>query len=177
MENQQEFTEALQPVIALFDSFGIIGKLVQLAIAVLTFVSMWIVYCKAGQGGWKLLIPIYGDYIRFKIAHCAGRFWANLLLPIISTVLIVLGVLQGAGSVTGILESAGAAGPMILIGVILVIITAVIRITVPFKMAAAFHCSGAFGLGLWLLPTVFYAILAFNRSIVYDRKETIYRSL
>lgn len=173
MDYQEQFTEALQPIVNFFANISTLGKLIQLAIAIFTFVSMWIVYSKAGQGGWKLLIPIYGDYIRFKIAHCAGRFWANLFFPTVSTVLIVVGLpmffSSGTAANTGVI--------LVLLGLALILITAVIRITVPFKMAAAFNCSGAFGLGLWLLPTIFYAILAFNKSIVYGQKETIYGSL
>ena len=171
MEYQQELMEALRPVLAFFNGISTIGKLIQLAVAILTFVSVWIVYNKAGQGGWKLLIPIYGDYIHFKIAHCTGRFWASLFLPVVSTVLIVIGLALSFGGEngTGLI--------LLLLGLALVIVTAVIRITVPFKMAAAFNQSGFFGLGLWLLPTIFYAILAFNKSIVYGQRETIYGSL
>lgn len=171
MEYQEQLAEALQPLITFWANISMFWKLLQLAFAILTFVSVWIVYNKAGQGGWKLLIPIYGDYIHFKIAHCAGRFWASLFLPILSTVLMVLGLTMALGGdySTGLV--------LVLAGLALVITTAIIRITVPFKMAAAFNQSGFFGLGLWLLPTIFYAILAFNKSIVYGQRETIYGSL
>ncbi len=171
MEYQAQFTEALRPLVDFFANMSMLAKLIQLAIAIFTFVSMWIVYRKANQGGWKLLIPIYGDYIRFKIAHCAGRFWANLFLPVVSSPLIFLGLVIAFGSG----ESIGLI--MFFVGLALLIAVTVIRITVPFKMAAAFNQSGFFGLGLWLLPTIFYAILAFNKSIVYGQRETIYGSL
>jgi hypothetical protein len=44
------------------------------------------------------------------------------------------------------------------------IVNIVFAIMLPFKLAKAFGESSGFGVGLWLLPVVFYPILAFGKS-------------
>ena len=167
-------SEVTNRFFALMNQIGTLGKLIQLAIAVVSIVSMWIVYQKAGEGGWKIFIPIYGDYVRFKIAHCPGRFWSSAIFNILGTGALVYGILRIFAEAAATSSSAGSIGLIILLGAVLLLIACILRITVHFKMATAFHLPGIFGLGLWLLPTLFYAILAFNRNIRYQVRETIY---
>ncbi len=61
-------------------------------------VSYWKLFNKAGERGWKCLIPFYNDYVRYKITWKPAVFWA----------ILVLGILMGGithhlskGSVTG----------------------------------------------------------------------------
>lgn len=174
MNANDTISEVTSQLFALMDQIGTLGKLIQLALAVLTIVSMWIVYQKAGEGGWKIFIPIYGDYVRFKIAHCAGRFWSSAILNILGTGALVYGILRILAKAAGASPSADSTVLIILLGAAFLLIAGILRITVHFKMASAFHLPGIFGLGLWLLPTLFYAILAFNRNIRYEVRETIY---
>ncbi len=60
------------------------------AILLVAIIAQWKVYTKAGQAGWKVLIPIYNIYILLKII---GRPWWWLLLLLIPIVNIVVGVL------------------------------------------------------------------------------------
>lgn len=43
--------------------------IVALAIAyeILLIVSYWKLFNKAGEKGWKAIIPIYNDYVRYKL--------------------------------------------------------------------------------------------------------------
>lgn len=34
----------------------------------LQIIANWRIFTKAGEAGWKSIIPIYGDYISYKIA-------------------------------------------------------------------------------------------------------------
>lgn len=174
MNANDSLSEITGQLLALTDRLGTVGKIVQLAITVLTIVSMWIVYQKAGEAGWKIFIPIYGDYIRFKIAHCAGRFWTSAVLNLFGTGALVYSIFQLMAEAAGASPSAGSAVLILLLSAALLLIAGTLRITVHFKMAVAFRLPGIFGLGLWLLPTLFYAILAFNRNIRYEVRQTIY---
>lgn len=40
-------------------------------------------FTKAGEAGWKSLIPIYGDYVSYKIAWQTSYFWLNFILGIL----------------------------------------------------------------------------------------------
>ena len=42
--------------------------IIVLVIAIIEIVAMWKLFSKAGQAGWKSLIPIYNTVILFKIA-------------------------------------------------------------------------------------------------------------
>ena len=42
--------------------------LISIAIGVLTIIANWKIFTKAGQAGWKSLIPIYNIVILFRIA-------------------------------------------------------------------------------------------------------------
>lgn len=158
--------EELMELFAVNQTLNMAVGVVNLVVAIFSFVAMWIIYNKAGEGGWKLLIPIYGGYIRYKIAGCKGRYWASFLLSLLSTVLMSYGVIRlaEASFYTGVPDSVYIC---ILASVALVLVVAVIGITVNFKLARAFGRSWFFGLGLWLLPVIFYLILAFDSSIVY----------
>lgn len=43
-------------------------SLISLAIGILTIIADWKIFTKAGQAGWKSLIPIYNLVILFRIA-------------------------------------------------------------------------------------------------------------
>ena len=45
-----------------------------LIFAVLTIIARWKIFTKAGEAGWKSIIPIYSDYIEWKLS------WTNINL-------------------------------------------------------------------------------------------------
>ncbi len=60
-----------------------------LVIIFLIIVPMWIIYTKAGQPGWAILIPIYNILVLLKIV---GKPWWWLLLfliPIVNYVFLI----------------------------------------------------------------------------------------
>ena len=61
-----------------------------LAFIVIYLVAMWKIYVKAGEEGWKCLIPIYNIIILLKIV---GRPWWWLLLmfiPFVNFVILII---------------------------------------------------------------------------------------
>lgn len=59
-------------------------------ILIFAIVSYWKIFNKAGQHGWASLIPVYRNYLLFKIAFGSG--WLSLLLfvPFVNAVMAVL---------------------------------------------------------------------------------------
>lgn len=159
----------MNELINLYQKSSAVLNLVSLAITILTIVSMWMVFAKAGQGGWKILIPIYNAYTKFKIAHAKKRFWVCFLMTVaipFVTASAVAGIINDIRLVGGFgIGTYNIAG--ILGGLALALVIFIINITVNFSMAKAFGLPSAFGLGLWLLPVIFYAIIAFNGNIQY----------
>ena len=48
---------------------------VVIALVVLYIVGMWRIFEKAGESGWKCLIPIYNQYTLFKMFWKTSYFW------------------------------------------------------------------------------------------------------
>jgi ABC-type sulfate transport system permease subunit len=64
--------------------------LVELAILVFIFASLWKVFTKAGQPGWAVFIPIYNAYVLLKIAGKPGWWLILFFIPIVN---IIVGIL------------------------------------------------------------------------------------
>ena len=58
----------------------IIGILIGIAIYVLLIIAQWKIFTKAGEAGWKSIIPLYNLFIFCKIVD--GNGWKFLLLCI-----------------------------------------------------------------------------------------------
>ncbi len=71
-------------------SGGGLISLIQLAIFILTIVSMWKVFAKADEPGWAIFIPIFNLYVMLKIA---GKPWWWLLLFCIPLVNLIIAIL------------------------------------------------------------------------------------
>ena len=61
-----------------------------LAFIILTYVAAWKVYVKAGEEGWKAIIPIWNLFVLMRIV---GRPWWWLILMLIPLVGIVVWII------------------------------------------------------------------------------------
>ena len=146
-----------------------IATVLQIVLAIFTIVTMWMVFAKAGEGGWKIFIPIYNEYVRFKIAGCKKRYWVGFVLSLFIVPLLIVGFQDIIHDIqyTGMFYVSSTTIVCALAVLAILATVCIIGITVSFKTAKAFGLPGVFGLGLWLLPIVFYAIIAFNGNIQY----------
>ena len=99
--------------------------LIILAVCVLIIAAQWIIFQRAGQAGWKCLIPFYNMYILMQISGKPGWWMFLLLVPLVGVVILLLAMLA---------------------------------------LAKKFGRSELFGVGLFLLPMIFFPILAFGGS-------------
>lgn len=56
---------------------------------ILCLVGMWRMFTKAGQAGWKSLIPIYNFWVSFEIAGKPGWYALLLWVPILNVILLI----------------------------------------------------------------------------------------
>lgn len=61
-----------------------------LACLVLAIVAEWMIFMKAGEKGWKSLIPIYNTYTLVRIADGNGWKFLLLLVPFVNIVYMIL---------------------------------------------------------------------------------------
>ena len=61
-----------------------------LIVYVLLVIAQWKMFKKAGEAGWKALIPFYNTYILCKIVDGKGIKFLLLLIPIVNIVYLIL---------------------------------------------------------------------------------------
>ena len=105
---------------------------------VVSIVSNWCVFTKAGEPGWKIFIPVYGSYVSYRIAGVSLYFWISLLLS------------------AAVRLTDGPNGETTLLG------ASAVEVWMCINLARSFGRGIGFGLGLAFLPVVFYPILAFG---------------
>lgn len=116
-----------------------------LAIAGLMIYSMWRVFEKAGEEGWKAIIPIYNSWTLYEIAGKPG-WWSLIGLAVIIPI----------------------------IGLLAIPAALVLHILAMIELAKKFKTGDGFAVGLILLPIVFYPILAFGDYQYHgDNVETL----
>lgn len=74
-------------------SSGFLGALlgiVYLGIIVLMIASLWKMFEKAGQDGWKAIIPIYNLYIMLKIVGRPGWWLILFLVPFVNFIVAII---------------------------------------------------------------------------------------
>lgn len=142
-----------------------------LVLVAVMIVGLWRIFTKAGEKGWKSLIPIYNGYIIItRIARKSSiYFWGPILgsVGIISLVIIIVGSTGRYGRISNTM------------GVVLGLIIAafyiglfVITVLLNLAIAKNFGQSAGFAVGLILLPFIFYLILAFGDSkFIYSNKK------
>lgn len=61
-----------------------------LAVLALGIVALWKVFTKAGEAGWKSLIPFYNAYTLFRIAGRNGWWFLLMGIPLVNFVLLIV---------------------------------------------------------------------------------------
>ena len=120
----------------------------------LQIIANWRIFTKAGEAGWKSIIPIYGDYISYKIAWQPAYFWLTFILGIVSSYL--QGTLETGESLT-----------VYMLVILIKIILVVISIMYSIKLARAFDRGTGFAIGLIFLQPIFMLILGFGDDRYY----------
>lgn len=128
----------------------IIGLLViallAIVVGVITVIAKWKMLSKAGEAGWKALIPVYGDMVMCKISGV----WEYYPLVVLGTSVFVS--LLGDSSISTTLS--------LLFYVVSIYYTVILSISV----AQSFGKDSGFGVGLILVGFIFYPILGFGSS-------------
>lgn len=123
-----------------------VTAIISIAIVVLIIVAQWRIFTKAGEPGWKSLIPIYNGYTLYKICWEPKFFWIQFVL-LLASAIPVIGVFAGIAAF-------------------------VIVILVLNKLSNAFGKGAGFTVGLILLSPIFQMILAFGSAEYQNSKRS-----
>ena len=134
---------------------------------IIIVIATWRIFKKAGEPGWKSLIPIYNYYIMYKIVNLKGVFWLMLLAG------IVLGLIMSGDGTAATLYMNDAemaafdwgAHPVSVVSLfIYTIITIVCEVIYAMRTSRAFGHGLGYTLGLIFLQPIFWLILGFGSS-------------
>lgn len=133
---------------------------VLLVFYIVTVIAWWRIFKKAGEPGWKAIIPFYDGHTIFKICWKPAFFWLMLVLAVAGTVM------------TGFRLSLGGFETVIYItGYAFMLIALYISVLHSFKLSNAFGHGTGYAVGLVFLPTLFCLILAFGKSQYVGSKK------
>ena len=118
----------------------------------------WVVLEKAGERGWKCLIPFYSTYIEYKLYWNPLVFWLMFLSPV-----FILVSFAWAYNYSSFVAAT--------ICVISSLLFAICEFILQIKKGKCFDQGGAFGIGLFFLNLIFSAILCFDSKCQYVRNE------
>ncbi len=158
-----------------FNTFEIVFFL---ALSILLIVALWKVFEKAGEKGWKSLIPLYNLYIYCKIAWSKGWFWLLGSLPLIGSIWMFLSVFlwflsrdSGLETMRAFSSFKNMANRLLgLLSTFSLVATFIAACVVNIRMAKKFGKSTGFWIGLIFLSGIFIPILWFW-SAEYQEKE------
>lgn len=117
---------------------------------IIMVIANWRIFTKAGEAGWKSIIPFLNTYVLFKIAWNIKMFW------------IMLGTLIAGSICTSIAGEQG--GVLAIIGAVFSLASCVIGIISVHKLSKSFGHGIGFTLGLLFLSPIFTLILGLGSS-------------
>ena len=135
---------------------GIIGGAIAIVLLfilvcyVLTVIACWKIFTKAGEAGWKSLIPIYNVYVLYKISGLS--FWLWLIVPALISGVFTSLAGDGSSSMSSLWS--------FLSGVVMIVADAKFA----KALASAFGRGNGFAVGLFFFPNIFQLILGFGSS-------------
>ena len=125
---------------AAFAGMMIFVSLISIAIAVVSIIGMWKMFTKAGEEGWKSIIPVYNAITLCKIVG-VNPWW--LLIVFVSGLLSIIPIL----------------GYLVYLAVIIYF-----SVLLSVSTANSFGKDTGFAVGLFFLSPIFYCILGFGSA-------------
>ena len=117
----------------------IILYVISLILELLKAVSYWKIFKKAGEKGWKSLIPFLNRYLAYRFAWRKEIYWLELILFLSSPFFTFFHALW-----------------------LCVLLQAVLRLLFFYRLAKAFGKGIGYTIGLFLLQPLFAAMLGFG---------------
>lgn len=152
---------------------GILGGMFAAVLAIgfvyylLLVIAGWKIFEKAGEKGWKSLIPLYNTYIFYKIVGMKKWFWAMLIA---SFAVSFVTSLMGQGTQIQQIDMSTGTGIIALILMVAMCVFAfAMAVIYSIRTAKVFGHGTGFAVGLFLLQGIFLLILGFGKS-KYNKK-------
>lgn len=143
-----------------------VSVVVGLALLVLVIIGAWKMFEKAGEAGWKSLVPVYNSYLLYRMAWSGRAF----LYEVVCAIVMLSGVI---GTIHASIAVAFGTGSGVMVAVWGIVTTTasvasfVLTVIRAVKLAHAFGRETVWAVGLVLIPSVFYVLLGFMSDVSY----------
>lgn len=121
---------------------------------VLLVIAQWKIFTKAGEKGWKSLIPFYNIYVTFRIFWETKWFWMYLGSVLVAS--IVSSLVQNNTDVTSLL--------LLLLSLAVAIFGLIIWVMLSNRISKSFGHDIGYTIGLVFFTDIFLLILGFNKD-------------
>ena len=146
-------------------------SIVGIIVGIVRIIAWWRIYSKAGEGGWKVLIPIYNAYVGYKICWAGIAFWIYVLLNVLSTMFFYFAYpldqfFAAADSLEELIAMIQNPANTVfaIIAAVFSFVALVWHLVQTYKMAKVFGHGFGYFLGLLFFPTIFACVLGFGSS-------------
>ena len=140
---------------------SIVFVLVSIASYVLIVIGWWKIFTKAGEAGWKSIIPYYNVYTQYKLTWKPAMFWIGLALTLMASF---------AGAAAG--EDPNLA--ISLVVALLNLAVTVINCVSMYWLARSFGKGTGYTIGLILLEPLFMILLGFGDAEYIGNASEMY---
>ena len=131
---------------------------------VVLIIARWKIFTKAGEAGWKSIIPIYADYVQWRIGwKKTGLFWVAIALGIVAS---ILPVIDGSIVVTarGTLVATGSGGFLTILAGVCIIAVIVLNFMASYKLFVSYGKSVGWFILYIFFPPIMLLVLGFGSS-------------
>ncbi len=153
--------------------------IIAIIFGIMQIIAGWRILTKAGEPGWKILIPFYNIYIMLKIVRLKTWFWFMIALYVLVCVSIVICKFDYELLANGTSEQIEAylnsynwgENPMMIVSLVLWVgYSVTLDILYSHYLSKVFGHGIGFTLGNIFLPGIFWLILGFGSS-KYNKKR------
>lgn len=135
--------------LAIVTGFSLFAIIFCLLMVLLVLIAKWKIFSKAGEKGWKSLIPVYSTYVEY------GFTWNHKQGILFMVAVLVFRVMTGLFDSDSIMYALAA---------IPGIYAAVLSVIQMHKLSKSFGHDASFTVGLLLMNPIFLLILGFGKS-------------
>lgn len=139
---------------------------------VLFIIAGWRIFEKAGEKGWKALIPLYNMYIMYKIVGMKNWFWGMIALTVIVSTITTIDGFVGLTSIKDVeLQTFDFQGHLVTFITLLInfFINIYVLCVYGWRTSKIFGHGKGWATGLVILPNIFWLMLGFGKS-KYNKK-------
>ena len=135
-------------VLVALSEYILIAAIISLVLWVLQVIALWKIFTKAGQSGWKAIIPVYNVFVMFKISWSTMWFWISLIAFVLASALL----------------SFATVTICVVLGGLLMLFYTIVMLIMLFKFVRSFN----WGVGMFILtiivPVIMLFVLAFSKA-------------